>query len=351
MMKKILLCISLLSSSFISAQTFSGPESIEYDAVNSRWLVGQSSSHKVLIYNPANGGLSELCTGMSVGPYGIEILGSVLYCCDGGRVKGYDLTSGALVFNVNLSATFLNGITSDGGSNLFVTDYSAKKIYRLNVLTSMFNVMTTTIKSPNGIIYDGDANRCVFVTWGSNAPVQAMSLSDSTISTLITTTLSNCDGIIRDQQKYWYLSAWGSGSLNKTDSAFSYMPTPVMTGLSSPADLGINSAGDSIGIPNSGAANNVVFYAIPNSTGINEAVSHQLNLFPNPASNRISISIDEPVTDGIIELINSSGKIIASDKANGMLFFIDRSEFPTGNYFVRISSNRTKTITKKIIFN
>lgn len=69
--------------------------------------------------------------------------------------------------------------------------------------------MCATIKTPNGIIYDGANNRCVFVTWGSNSPIQAMSLADSTISTLATSTYSNSDGITRDPAGFWYVTCWG----------------------------------------------------------------------------------------------------------------------------------------------
>ncbi|MBL0340085.1 MAG: hypothetical protein IPP71_03700 [Bacteroidetes bacterium] len=323
--KKLVLFISLLLLQLTaSAQLFSSPESVEYDAVNNRWLVGQRSSGKVLICNPANGSLTDFCTGMTNGPYGIEIMGSILYCCDGARIKGFDLTSGALVFNVNLNASFLNGITSDGSTNLFVTDYSAKKIYRVNTVTSTFNIMATTIKSPNGIHYDGALNRCVFVTWGSNAPVQAMSLVDSTITTVLSTTLSNCDGISRDQQGNWYFSAWGNSALNKTDSIFSYPPIVVLTGLSSPADLGINSAGDSIGIPNSGAANNVVFYVVNNSSAIHEVIDHQVSPYPIPTVNRVTITLDFPISNGSIELLDVSGQTISTKKANGSVYFIEK---------------------------
>jgi len=349
-MKNILVCLILFITIPVYAQTFSNPESVEYDAANNRWLVGQNNSGKVLIYNPTNGVLTDFCVGMTTGPYGIEILGNVLYCCDGSRVKGYDLTSGTMVFNLNLNATFLNGITSDGNNFLFVTDYSAKKIFRINVSANSFNPMATIVKSPNGIIYDSANNRCVFVTWGANAPIQAISLMDSTISTLITTTLTNLDGIIRDSQGNWYVSAWGTNSLNKTDAAFSYNPVSVKNGLSSPADLGINATLDSIGIPNSGSANNVVFHAISNTSGINDLNNKETLPFPNPSGSRITITLDDMIIDGRIELTDISGKEISSDTAKGNIFYIDKGELSTGNYIIRISDRGKVVYTKQIVF-
>jgi len=350
-MKKYLLLFALLPIAAF-AQTFSSPESVEYDAVNNRWLVGQSGSGAVLVYSPSSSTLSNFYTGLPSGPHGIEILGNVLYCCSGGRIFGIDLTSGTQVFNLNLNASFLNGLTSDGVNFLFATDFSAKKIYRVNVSASTFNLMATTVKTPNGIIYDGAHNRCVFVTWGATAPLQAMSLSDSTISTLRSTSLSNCDGIMRDQQGRWYATSWGSNALNRFDSAFTSNPVAVMNSLSSPADLGINSAGDSIGIPNSGSANNVVFYHIPVTTGLENNLSQEhANLFPNRSDDRLTIMLDYPVINGTIELTDVAGRTLLRKNADGFIFILEREGLPSGIYNVTVKEKNGKIIsTRKVIY-
>lgn len=351
-MKKSLLLLSFLLPIISHGQVFNGPESVEYDVANNRWLAGQHNSGVVLVVDPSSGTLSTFCSGMSSGPHGIEIVGNNLYCCSGGFIKGYSLTTGVLSFNVNLNATFLNGITSDGGSYLFATDYSAKKIYRINITDSVFNSMVTTAKTPNGIIYDGANNRLVFVTWGTNTPIQAMSLLDSTITTLKSTTLSNCDGIIRDHDGNWYVSSWGNNSLNKFDSAFVSSPVTVMSSLSSPADLGINSSGDSIGIPNSGTSNNVVFYHVQLTTAIENNPKHDSQLpYPNPAADRITIVLDQPVINGSIELTDISGRILVKDNADGNIFFMNRGILPAGNYTIIIKSGNGNIIhTHRVIF-
>jgi hypothetical protein len=346
------LLILIFFPAYLYSQSFSSPESVEYDSANNRWLVGQSGSGAVLVYSPSSSTLTNFYTGLPSGPHGIEILGNVLYCCSGGRIMGIDLTTASLVFNLNLNATFLNGLTSDGVNYLFATDFSAKKIYRVNVSATTYNLMVTTLKTPNGIIYDGEHNRCVFVTWGTSAPVQAMSLADSSISTLRSTSLSNCDGIMRDQQGNWYATSWGTNALNKFDSAFTSNPVTVMSSLSSPADLGINSAGDSIGIPNSGSANNVVFYHIPVPTGLgNNLPSEVASLFPNPAEDHLTILLDNPVLNGVIELSDVTGKILLQQKADGNIFILNRLGLPAGIYHVVVKNKNGEIIlTRKVIY-
>lgn len=346
------LLIAALSSGAAFAQTFSSPESVEHDAAYNRWIVGENGANRVDTYSPGSGTLTSFGTTITSGPHGIEVLGNVAYACDGGVIRGYDLSNGNEVFNVNLGATFLNGLTSDGGHFLFTTDFTAKKIYRVNTLTSSYNLMTTTAKTPNGIIYDGANNRCVFVTWGSNAPIQAMSLADSTISTLLTTTLSNCDGITRDQAGYWYVTSWGTNALNRVPPAFSSAPTSVMTGLSSPADISINAAGDSIGIPNSGSTNNVVFYT-GITTGITQHVQdlRPMSCSPNPASGPVTVTLSSEVNNASLVLFDITGKLLEKQHVNGKTFTVSRGDRPDGFYFIALYDAKEKMIAvQKVAF-
>jgi len=183
-MKKALLILFLGISAISSAQVLNGPESIEWDEANSRWLIGNKGNGTILARSEA-GTLSNFVTGIPSGPYGIEILGNVLYACEGGFIRGYDLASGSNVFTLNLNGTFLNGLTSDGVGNLYATDFSAKKIFKVDVNAVTFSTLASGLsKTPNGIIYDGDNYRCLYVTWGTNAPINAINLTTNAISTV-----------------------------------------------------------------------------------------------------------------------------------------------------------------------
>jgi hypothetical protein len=315
-MKKIFTLISIFSFSIVFSQSYNGPESVEFDFANNRWLIGNKNTGTV-IARDMNGNFTPFVSGMTSGPYGIEILGNTLYCCyGGGKIRGYDLTTGAQVFNLNLNATFLNGICSDGVSNLFVTDFSAKKIYRVNVNTSAFNVYVTGLtKSPNGIIYEAANQRLVFVNWGTSAPIQQVALSDSSVTTLVTTALSNIDGIAADAYGNYYVSTWGNNTIRKFSNNFATGPTTVVTGLTSPADLFYNTLTDTLAIPNSGTLNNVVwvgFGSTLNSQNIEEEKS-DIKIFPMPCHNgEFTIQTQEKLNH--IKIFNIEGKEVFSEK-------------------------------------
>ncbi|MCC7302488.1 MAG: T9SS type A sorting domain-containing protein [Bacteroidia bacterium] len=335
---RLYISILLTSMCLVSfSQVFNSPESVEYDQTNGRWLVGQNGSGEIHIISPLSNTLIPFATGIASGPHGLEVLGNVLYVCDGSRILGYDLSSANQVFNVNTGAAFLNGLTSDGGNFLFATDFTNKRIYRINVSNGTFNIMVTTTYTPNGIIYDAPNNRCVFVNWGTSARVQAMSMTDSTVTTLYTNTVSNIDGITRDPAGYWYITTWGGNALRRFDPAFSAAPVSVMTGLSSPADIDISSAGDSIGIPNSGTLNNVVFYTNI-TTSVAENASSSVVLYPNPAEDVLTILLDEPVLNGKLELYDVCGNQLLLQTVNGFQFRLDRGTLPAGMYIVKLLS-------------
>ena len=259
-MKSTLLSLTtlILFGLQISAQTYNGSESVEFDAANNRYLVSNTGSGQILA-RAANGTLSVFKSGISPAPYGLEILGDTVYACCGGTIKGFDLTNGNQVFNINLGAQFLNGITSDGISSLFATDFSGKKLFRIRPAANAFNLMAQNlVQSPNGIVYDLANNRLVFVNWGANAPIKQFSFADSTVSTITTTTLGNCDGLAWNGLDTWYISAWTGQKIVKFDRDFANAPVNVQTGMSSPADIYYNQLSDTLAVPNSGN-NTVVF--------------------------------------------------------------------------------------------
>jgi hypothetical protein len=208
MIKLLLAPLFLLISYVVAAQSYAGPESVEFDYANNRWLVSNTQTHQVIARDSA-GGLSIFATGLGSGPYGIEIVGDTLFCCSGASIKGFLLSDGSQVFNINIGASFLNGITHDDAGNLIATDYSAKEIFKINIASQISSSIATGLSiPPNGIIFDEYNNRCVFVNWGSSAPIKAIDLATNAITTLATTTLGSCDGIARDGNGNYYVSTW-----------------------------------------------------------------------------------------------------------------------------------------------
>ncbi|MCW3084933.1 MAG: hypothetical protein JWP12_2299 [Bacteroidetes bacterium] len=363
-MKKILLSLSIvLSAGAAFSQTYNSPESIEFDYANNRWLIANDNAGNILARSSSTGALTIFATGLT-GPHGIEIIGNTLYVCDGGKMKGYDLTTAAQVMNLNLGATFLNGLAHDNNGNLYATDFTAKKIYRINSVTQQFNVFVTGLaKSPNGIIYDQPNNRCVFVNWGTNAPIMAVSLVDSTTSTLTATTLGNCDGIAKDAAGNYFVSSWNLNGVSKFNNTFSAAPTTVITGLNSPADIFYNTLTDTLGVPNSGTSgtstytNKTSYHYMGSATGITEEVAKSnlsMSVNPNPVVKTAEINYElQNECKVTIRLFDIKGTLIKTiaDETQGQgkqTTFFSKSNLAAGTYFLTITTASQKE-TRKII--
>lgn len=153
---------------------------------------------------------------------------------------------------MNTGGGFLNGITHNNNGSLFVSDFSNQRIYRVSIAGESSNLMASGLgQSPNGMDIDLENNRIIFVNWGPNAPIKAISLADSSVSILAATSFSNCDGIARDNADNYYVSSWGVNGIVKFDSEFAN-PEVILTGLSQPADIYYNSFTDTLAVPATG---------------------------------------------------------------------------------------------------
>jgi sugar lactone lactonase YvrE len=349
-MKRFLLVAFVSAAvSLASAQSYNSPESVEHDPAGNRYFISNKGAGEILQRNGS--GVLSVFTSLPSSPAGLHIAGNTLYVCDGARVKGYDLNSAAEVMNINLGATFLNGITGDGGNNLYVTDFTAKKIYRIDIAAQTFNLFVPTLtKTPNGIIYDGANNRLVFVTWGSNAPIYQVDLADSSATQVLATTLGSCDGITRDSQGNYYVTAWATNSMYKFDSSFSAAPAQFTTGLSSPADICFNAAGDTIAIPNSG--NSTVTFVWLNSAGVGVSEQHanDIEVYPVPSKGLVTIDLGKEWKNAGCFIFDSKGAALPFEDlcTFGGQIGLSLEGFPVGVYYICLVSG-DKRVIKKLV--
>lgn len=314
-MKSIFTAVLSLSLCSLSAQVFSSIESVEYDAVNSRFLV--SNGNRVI---EANGDGEEVAF-FGTAPrsdYGMEVMNGNLFTIVGGFVRAYDLTSGLEVMNIFITdAQFLNGMASDGVNRIWVTDFGGKRIHELDVTDlsdpQVTTIVANTVNTPNGIVYDADDNRLVFVGWGSNAKIKQVDLSDYSVTELLSTSISNIDGIDDDNDGNFYISSWSpTARITRYDNDFSAGEIITAPGLSSPADICYAKEIDTLAIPNTG--NQTVTFIGFGTNSVSDFSTDggiRVGCMPNPVNEQSVISI-ELEKSGFTEITISdlSGRII-----------------------------------------
>ncbi len=327
-MKKFLFCVFALSASLSHAQTLTAIEGVEYDPTNQIFLVG-NGNNVVRMHSDA---VPQGTLGAARSNYGMEVMNGVLFSIVGSAVRGYDVTTGAQVMTHTLSgASFLNGMASNGTDKLWVSDFSAKKIYEINVAdiaapTSSVVVANTT-STPNGLTYDEANNRLVMVSWGSNAPIKAIDLSTYTLSVITTTNLGNCDGIDHDSYGNYYVSSWSPNAITKFSNDFTTTSTVTVTGgVSSAADICYAEEIDTLAIPCTG--NNVVKFVGFDPTFVvegNEA-EFQAYGYPTEVKDMYTVGFDLPqAVDVNIRLFDVNGRLVNE---------VIHQTFPQGNHQV-----------------
>ncbi|MAQ47312.1 MAG: hypothetical protein CMD27_00335 [Flavobacteriales bacterium] len=254
------LLILIIIPIIIYSQNYNGPESIEYNSNNGSYYISNSNNGQILELNNDND-LSVFTSNINTGgPHGLELVGQTLFVCSGSNLLGYNWF-GNQILNYDMDGVFLNGITQrwEGDENdiidLFITDFSGKKLYHYSIAENTHYEVCSFDKNPNGVYYDYINSRLLVVFWGWNAPVYEVNIESGTYNTIINTGLSNLDGITMDQCGNFYISAWSSNAIHKYNSDFTETEI-IIEGMSNPADICFNESDNIIGIPNSG--NNTV---------------------------------------------------------------------------------------------
>lgn len=312
-MKKLFFCVFAIASCLSNAQSLTAIEGVEYDPTNQIFLVGNGNN----VVRMHSNAVPQGTLGVAKANYGMEVMNGVLFSIVGSAVKGYDVTTGAQVMTHTLSgASFLNGMASNGTDKLWVSDFSAKKIYEVNVADlaapSSSVVVANTTSTPNGLTFDAANNRLVMVSWGANAPIKAIDLSTYALTVLTTTSLGNCDGVDHDSYGNYYVSSWSPNAITKFSNDFTTTSTVTVTGgVSSAADICYAEEIDTLAIPCTG--NNVVKFVGFNPSFVVEtnASEFQAYGFPTEVKDMFTVGFDLPqAMDVNIRMFDVNGRLV-----------------------------------------
>jgi hypothetical protein len=75
---------------------------------------------------------------------------------------------------------------------------------------------------------------------------------------------------------------------------------------------------------------------------------NSFKLFPNPASDKVSLDVSKLENVESIEVLNALGQVVISHRVSTSLVTLDISELKSGNYFVRLLSKENVLRTEKL---
>lgn len=80
--------------------------------------------------------------------------------------------------------------------------------------------------------------------------------------------------------------------------------------------------------------------------------SNLLEIYPNPSDGYVNLRFEETMDNAIVEIYNSIGQMIVSERMNGNAKELNLSELGNGMYIVRVEDkNRNTAVSKKLLLN
>ncbi|MGB5896473.1 MAG: T9SS type A sorting domain-containing protein [Ignavibacteriaceae bacterium] len=365
-------CISIIIILFpfqiTSQNLLNRPESIVYDSLYNRYLVS-NWTNGAIVQIDSNGVQSYFVTGHG-SINGIYIAENIVFAGCSTRVKGFDLVTKEIVMDLAIpGAINYNDITADNSGYIYITDFNAKEIIKVNIESHAYSTFVTgLIRNPNGILFDEPNNRLLLCSFGYNIPILAISLEDSSVSVVASTTLGQCDGFAKDEFGHYYISSWLTSSIYKFDSVFSHPPEIFYTNSGDPVDISYNSIDDILAVPLMNA-NAVVFLPVaPVSVDKEEGSllqEFELNQnYPNPFNPSTKIKYSVPQLSNVLIKVydilgNEVETLVNEEKPAGSYeveFFAiggsasggDAWNLSSGIYFYKLIAGNL-VVTKKMV--
>jgi sugar lactone lactonase YvrE len=248
---------------------FATPESAIYDADLDVWFV--TNINGVPSEKDNNGFISRMHPGGHVdslhfiqggrdgvtlnAPKGTAIVGDTLWVADIDAVRGFDKRTGAAVATVEIpGAVFLNDIAAAPDGSLYVTDTGIRieasgmthpgpdRVFRIatdhTVTTELEGEQVATV---NGIAWDAANSRFILVLFGG--PTIQSWLPGTPMADSIAAGPGSHDGVVILDDGRILVSSWADSTV------FVAGGPKVVTGMESPADIGLDAGRGQIAIP------------------------------------------------------------------------------------------------------
>ncbi|AFZ18867.1 SMP-30/gluconolactonase/LRE family protein [Allocoleopsis franciscana] len=274
-MKRIIailaLFIALLLAAAKSAETkgnpLDAPEAAFWHAESRTWFVSNLGGGLSLARDgfgwltryDENGKLLDArwVDGMDA-PTGIAAVGNLLYVADRAGVHEIDVQRAIILRTIEIpNSKFLNDVAAAPNGDLFVSDFEANRIYRLNgEREAEVWLEGEELENPNGLIVEG--NNLIIATWGPMTDPATFAVKHpGTLqkAELATRKLSpvgkghpiaSFDGVIAIG-KHYFATDWPAGRLLRISAEGEVQE--VLTGFHQLADLGYNPDRKTIAMP------------------------------------------------------------------------------------------------------
>jgi hypothetical protein len=290
----------------------------------------------------------------------MEIKDSALFVASFHSLLQIDLSSADTIANIYVPGSeYLGHIALDSSHYVYITDWSSRKLFRVDINNQTTTTLQTFTPRPVGICYEENNNRLILLPLINNAPILAYNLAVGNIDTVRNTNIDEPDAICRDLNGSYYITSFAENIVYRFDEYFSSEPEIISTGHSQPSGIGYNMSDNIIGVTNYNinsvdfinlGPNNVEFE--PNNTPVDFVLFQN---YPNPFNASTTIEYQIPkesfVSLKIFDVLgNETRTLVNNEKPVGEF----KEQFSavglsSGIYFYRLKVNGYAETRKMIL--
>jgi len=193
-------------------------------------------------------------------PRGMFIVDKELFVADIDGVHVFNKITGEWLQFIDFSSFnpgFLNDISSDGSSTLFVTDTGTARVYKIeNYIPSVY--LDSLSIYPNGITYNSSTNEFLLLPWRGDKSFYSFNASIDTLKLF-----SSLSGGFFDGAEYIGNTLLVTSQLDSAIYAFDgKQESLIIKTVGSPADIGLDTRRHVLGVPYINL-NRVDFWKLP----------------------------------------------------------------------------------------
>lgn len=295
--------------------------------------IGLVNGNNGLLYCATNeGGANNFGTLFSIDP----ITGNIQNLHDFDQISGRNPVGELFVAPNNK----IYGATLWGGNYNEQSANGDGTIYEFDIATSTYTKLYDFQGSVGGMPRAGFVmanDGKLYITTSSR--IYSLDIITNTVTNVATvsTFWSTYAEMIQAQDGKLYGVAAGGGSGNNTGGVYAYDPQAQT----------VTATTDFLYEEGSYSYSNLV--QMPESAGLFEdegGNSQKLKLFPNPTSDKITLTTTESISDGLISIYSIDGALIFSEKMNGTETELNVSGFESGMYLLRVTHEGISNVSR-----
>lgn len=336
-------------STFLDSAQFKVTDAVIFDPQGN--LYGADYSGNAVYKITPTGVISTVISGLGA-PNGLafDSMGN-LFVCDNTGNKIYKVAANGTVLDT-IAVSSPSGIIKQAGSDTMIfTTYTGHKLVKLapdGTMTNWFDGVP--LVGPVGLAYD-DLGKFYVSNFTDRRIYEVTQDSLIYVARVPGTNSSSLGFIAYANQCLWATSFQNHKIyrvyLGYTDSVVLYSGTSVGS-VDGPLLLakfnrpnGIAAKGDSLYISEYGTGKVRIIAGI--SLGLRESASLiPFHLYPNPAHNSLILKLPTEIKEGKWSILDQAGRILNSGHMDGIEMQMDISAYPTGTYFLELTSKEYK---------